>query len=42
MRFVSIGWGFIISIGFGNGFRKRRLFGIIFLPYWRDLVESAG
>ena len=22
------------NIGFGNGFRKSRLFGIIFLPYW--------
>ena len=24
----------MINIGFGNGFRKSRLFGIIFLPYW--------
>ena len=24
----------MINIGFGNGFRKSSLFGIIFLPYW--------
>ena len=24
----------IINIGFGNGYRKSSLFGIIFLPYW--------
>ena len=24
----------MINIGFGNGFIKSRLFGIIFLPYW--------
>ena len=24
----------IIDIGFGNGYRKSSLFGIIFLPYW--------
>ena len=25
---------FIIDIGFGKGYRKSSLFGIIFLPYW--------
>ena len=24
----------IIDIGFGSGYRKSSLFGIIFLPYW--------
>ena len=24
----------IIGIGFGKGYRKNSLFGIIFLPYW--------
>ena len=28
-----VGFFLIISIGFGNGFRKNSLFGIIFLPY---------
>ena len=36
LGFVSIGRDFsVIRIGFGSGFRKNSLLGIIFLPYWR-------
>ena len=36
------GWDFlVISIGFGNGFRKSSLFGIVFLPYWGGGVQLA-
>ena len=35
MSFLGLDFLVIISIGFGNGFRKSHLFGIIYLPYWR-------
>ena len=35
IRFHWMGYFFvIIGIGFGKGYRKSSLFGIIFLPYW--------
>ena len=42
LGFVAIGWDFlvIISIRFGNGFRKSCLFGIIFLPYWGNPTDD--
>ena len=34
IRYNWMGYFVIIDIGFGNGYRKSSLFGIIFLPYW--------
>ena len=41
MSLIGLDFLVIISIGFGNGFRKSHLFGIIYLPYWRgDLTDD--
>ena len=36
MSIIGLDFLAIISIGFGNGFKKSHLFGIIYLPYWRE------
>ena len=36
MSIIGLDFLVIISIGFGNGFRKSHLLGIIYLPYWRE------
>ena len=36
MSIIGLDFLVIICIGFGNGFRKSHLFGIIYLPYWRE------
>ena len=36
MSLIGLDFLVIISIRFGNGFRKGHLFGIIYLPYWRE------
>ena len=41
MSLIRLDFLVIISIGFGNGFLKSHLFGIIYLPYWRgDLTDD--
>ena len=38
IRILSHWMGYFLNIGFDYGYRKCGLFGIIFLPYWRDLA----
>ena len=36
MSIIGLDFLVIISIGFGNAFRKSHLFGAIYLPYLRE------
>ena len=36
IRILSHWVGYFLDIEFDYGYRKGSLFGIIFLPYWRD------
>ena len=36
MSLIGLDFLVIIRIGLGNGFRKSHLFGIIYLPFWRE------
>ena len=41
MFLLGLNFLVIISIGFGNGFRKSHLFRIIYLPcWWRDPTDD--